>query len=99
MGSERIRRWESGALAHAVTDPFGQGPLPWLRGERLERPFREIGQEPAEPVTRNIHRGLHDITSPCGMESLPLAAVQPRVRKVTRRFDARPLADSMRGFP
>ena len=25
-------RWESGALAHAVTDPFGQGPLPWLRG-------------------------------------------------------------------
>ncbi|MYS44941.1 phosphoribosylamine--glycine ligase, partial [Streptomyces sp. SID5998] len=32
MGSERIRRWESGALAHAVTDPFGQGPVPWLRG-------------------------------------------------------------------
>ncbi|WP_326581118.1 phosphoribosylamine--glycine ligase [Streptomyces sp. NBC_00481] len=27
-----IRRWESGALAHAVTDPFGQGPVPWLRG-------------------------------------------------------------------
>lgn len=26
------RRWDSGALAHAVTDPFGQGPLPWLRG-------------------------------------------------------------------
>ncbi|GAB3962711.1 N,N-dimethylformamidase beta subunit family domain-containing protein [Streptomyces sparsus] len=32
MGTEQIRRWESGALAHAVTDPFGQGPLPWLRG-------------------------------------------------------------------
>ena len=32
MGSEDIRRWESGALAHAVTDPFGQGPVPWLRG-------------------------------------------------------------------
>ncbi|GHK03758.1 N,N-dimethylformamidase beta subunit family domain-containing protein [Streptomyces sp. NPDC003753] len=32
MGSEHIRRWESGALAHAVTDPFGQGPVPWLRG-------------------------------------------------------------------
>ncbi|WP_406507589.1 N,N-dimethylformamidase beta subunit family domain-containing protein [Streptomyces sp. NBC_00212] len=35
MGVERsdhIRRWESGALAHAVSDPFGQGPLPWLRG-------------------------------------------------------------------
>ncbi|HEV7627405.1 MAG TPA: phosphoribosylamine--glycine ligase, partial [Streptomyces sp.] len=31
MGTEDIRRWESGALAHAVTDPFGQGPLPWLR--------------------------------------------------------------------
>ena len=29
MGSEDIRRWESGALAHAVTDPFGQGPVPW----------------------------------------------------------------------
>lgn len=32
MDTEQIRRWESGALAHAVTDPFGQGPLPWLRG-------------------------------------------------------------------
>ncbi|MBB1243774.1 phosphoribosylamine--glycine ligase [Streptomyces durbertensis] len=32
MGTGRIRRWESGALAHAVSDPFGQGPLPWLRG-------------------------------------------------------------------
>ncbi|GAB2776348.1 N,N-dimethylformamidase beta subunit family domain-containing protein [Streptomyces daliensis] len=32
MGTEQIRRWESGALAHAVTDPFGQGPVPWLRG-------------------------------------------------------------------
>ncbi|RNG27401.1 N,N-dimethylformamidase beta subunit family domain-containing protein [Streptomyces botrytidirepellens] len=31
MGTDQIRRWESGALAHAVTDPFGQGPLPWLR--------------------------------------------------------------------
>src|SRR4051794_33192136 len=32
MGSQPIRRWESGALAHAVTDPFGLGPVPWLRG-------------------------------------------------------------------
>ncbi|MCF6523588.1 N,N-dimethylformamidase beta subunit family domain-containing protein [Streptomyces sp. JJ36] len=32
MVTEQIQRWESGALAHAVTDPFGQGPLPWLRG-------------------------------------------------------------------
>ncbi|WP_030380695.1 MULTISPECIES: N,N-dimethylformamidase beta subunit family domain-containing protein [unclassified Streptomyces] len=42
MDSERIRRWESGALAHAVTDPFGQGPLPWLRGE--EYYFGDTGQ-------------------------------------------------------
>jgi hypothetical protein len=33
MGAEKVRRWESGALAHGVSDPFGQGPLPWLRGE------------------------------------------------------------------
>ncbi|MDT0379733.1 phosphoribosylamine--glycine ligase [Streptomyces sp. DSM 42041] len=32
MRTEQIRRWESGALAHAVSDPFAQGPLPWLRG-------------------------------------------------------------------
>ncbi|WP_042423518.1 N,N-dimethylformamidase beta subunit family domain-containing protein [Streptacidiphilus anmyonensis] len=32
MGAEQTRRWESGALAHGVTDPFGLGPLPWLRG-------------------------------------------------------------------
>ncbi|OII61549.1 phosphoribosylamine--glycine ligase [Streptomyces sp. CC53] len=32
MRAEQVRRWESGALAHAVDDPFGQGPLPWLRG-------------------------------------------------------------------
>ncbi|RKN39541.1 N,N-dimethylformamidase beta subunit family domain-containing protein [Streptomyces hoynatensis] len=32
-GTERIRRWESGTLTHAVSDPFGQGPLPWLRGD------------------------------------------------------------------
>ncbi|NED84060.1 phosphoribosylamine--glycine ligase, partial [Streptomyces sp. SID11233] len=33
MGAERGKggRWESGAVAHAATDPFGQGPLPWLR--------------------------------------------------------------------
>ncbi|MCT2589467.1 phosphoribosylamine--glycine ligase [Streptomyces sp. N2-109] len=32
MVTEQMGRWESGALAHAVSDPFGQGPLPWLRG-------------------------------------------------------------------
>ncbi|MFF9626699.1 N,N-dimethylformamidase beta subunit family domain-containing protein [Streptomyces griseosporeus] len=42
MGSEQIRRWESGALAHAVTDPFGQGPVPWLRGG--ETYFDDTGQ-------------------------------------------------------
>ncbi|MGX5188767.1 N,N-dimethylformamidase beta subunit family domain-containing protein [Streptomyces avermitilis] len=42
MGSEQIRRWESGALAHAVTDPFGQGPVPWLRGD--EQYFDDTGQ-------------------------------------------------------
>ncbi|MYZ33866.1 MULTISPECIES: N,N-dimethylformamidase beta subunit family domain-containing protein [unclassified Streptomyces] len=40
--AEQIRRWESGALAHAVSDPFGQGPLPWLRGS--ENYFDDTGQ-------------------------------------------------------
>ncbi|WP_380277545.1 N,N-dimethylformamidase beta subunit family domain-containing protein [Kitasatospora purpeofusca] len=31
MGTELNRRWESGTHAHSVSDPFGQGPLPWLR--------------------------------------------------------------------
>ncbi|MFI6444836.1 N,N-dimethylformamidase beta subunit family domain-containing protein [Kitasatospora sp. NPDC050543] len=31
MRSELNRRWESGTHAHGVGDPFGQGPLPWLR--------------------------------------------------------------------
>jgi len=35
VATEQIHRWESGALAHGVTDPFGQGPLPWLRGADL----------------------------------------------------------------
>ncbi|MFI0718354.1 N,N-dimethylformamidase beta subunit family domain-containing protein [Streptomyces sp. NPDC021224] len=48
MGADRIRRWESGALAHGVSDPFGQGPLPWLRGES-EYADREEGGEPAVP--------------------------------------------------
>ncbi|MET7639394.1 N,N-dimethylformamidase beta subunit family domain-containing protein [Streptomyces sp. NPDC005438] len=32
MGAGQGGRWESGALAHGVADPFGQGPVPWLRG-------------------------------------------------------------------
>ncbi|MBM9508959.1 N,N-dimethylformamidase beta subunit family domain-containing protein [Actinacidiphila acididurans] len=31
MSAGQVRRWESGALAHGAADPFGQGPLPWLR--------------------------------------------------------------------
>ncbi|MFH8380074.1 N,N-dimethylformamidase beta subunit family domain-containing protein [Kitasatospora sp. NPDC018058] len=31
MGTELNRRWESGTHAYSVSDPFGQGPLPWLR--------------------------------------------------------------------
>ncbi|MER8183238.1 N,N-dimethylformamidase beta subunit family domain-containing protein [Kitasatospora sp. NPDC094015] len=31
VGRELNRRWESATLAHSVSDPFGQGPLPWLR--------------------------------------------------------------------
>ncbi|GAA4857573.1 N,N-dimethylformamidase beta subunit family domain-containing protein [Kitasatospora terrestris] len=31
MGTEPNGRWESATLAHGVSDPFGQGPLPWLR--------------------------------------------------------------------
>lgn len=42
MGADQIRRWESGALAHAVSDPFGQGPLPWFRGSELY--FDDTGQ-------------------------------------------------------
>ncbi|MEV8410280.1 phosphoribosylamine--glycine ligase, partial [Streptomyces niveus] len=41
MCADHIRRWESGALAHAVSDPFGQGPVPWLRGS--ENYFDDTG--------------------------------------------------------
>ncbi|MGP3923864.1 N,N-dimethylformamidase beta subunit family domain-containing protein [Streptomyces sp. 8N616] len=41
MSTDKIRRWESGALAHAVSDPFGQGPVPWLRGS--ENYFDDTG--------------------------------------------------------
>jgi hypothetical protein len=42
VSTDQIRRWDSGALAHGVNDPFGQGPLPWLR-ER-ERYLEGSGQ-------------------------------------------------------
>ncbi|MDX3179592.1 phosphoribosylamine--glycine ligase, partial [Streptomyces scabiei] len=63
MSSEHhhIRRWESGALAHAVTDPFGQGPVPWLRGNVTY--FDDTGQvvpwyvEPGPPEPPASDRG------------------------------------------
>ncbi|MFI9823376.1 N,N-dimethylformamidase beta subunit family domain-containing protein [Streptomyces sp. NPDC052013] len=67
MGSEQIRRWESGAMAHAVTDPFGQGPLPWLRGS--ETYFDDTGQvvpwyvEP-DPGARTPRPGAPKVPGP-----------------------------------
>ncbi|MEV1006600.1 N,N-dimethylformamidase beta subunit family domain-containing protein [Streptomyces sp. NPDC049881] len=50
--TERIRRWESGALGHAVSDPYGQGPLPWLRGNGHYRPSAHaVPGQPAGPDT------------------------------------------------
>lgn len=40
---DRPQRWEPGVRTQAVSDPFGQGPLPWLRGIA---PYFE-GEEPA----------------------------------------------------
>jgi hypothetical protein len=74
MGPERIRRWESGALAHGVSDPFGQGPLPWLRGG--ETYFDDTGQvvpwyvdEPgpssgAPRAADDVHRQIKGFASP-----------------------------------
>lgn len=42
MVREQVHRWQSGALAHGVTDPFGQGPVPWLRG--AEQYLDDTGQ-------------------------------------------------------
>ncbi|MEV0526687.1 N,N-dimethylformamidase beta subunit family domain-containing protein [Streptomyces sp. NPDC050439] len=62
MGSEQIRRWESGALAHAVTDPFGQGPLPWLRG--AEHYFDDTGQVVPWYVDHAPAPGAQNIPAP-----------------------------------
>src|SRR5690348_7391202 len=66
------RRWESGALAHAVTDPFGQGPVPWLRG--TETYFDDSGQivpwyvdqndTPPGPSPHKPHGGRTRIPNP-----------------------------------
>ncbi|WP_240796374.1 N,N-dimethylformamidase beta subunit family domain-containing protein [Streptomyces sp. RFCAC02] len=52
-GTERIGRWESGsALTHAAADPYGQGPLPWLRGNGHYRPSAHaVPGQPAGPDT------------------------------------------------
>ncbi|MER6143777.1 N,N-dimethylformamidase beta subunit family domain-containing protein [Streptomyces sparsogenes] len=71
---EPVRRWESGALAHAVTDPFGQGPLPWLRGRqtyfgetgRLVPWYVDVDQDPATGAT-----GATGVTGATGTTEAP----------------------------
>ncbi|MDQ0775777.1 hypothetical protein QF026_004243 [Streptomyces aurantiacus] len=62
MGSEKIRRWESGALAHAATDPFGPGPVPWLRGSELH--FDDTGHVVPWYVSPAAPPGPRPATSP-----------------------------------
>ncbi|MFE1575082.1 N,N-dimethylformamidase beta subunit family domain-containing protein [Streptomyces fradiae] len=58
MGAEQVRRWESGARAHAVDDPFAQGPLPWLRGtEQYVGEDGRITPWYAEPPRRSDQDG------------------------------------------
>ncbi|MFI2225222.1 N,N-dimethylformamidase beta subunit family domain-containing protein [Streptomyces fradiae] len=74
MGAEQVRRWESGARAHAVDDPFAQGPLPWLRGtEQYVGEDGRITPWYAEPPSRRSgqagprHDGpRRDAPRPCG---------------------------------
>ncbi|RBM14905.1 N,N-dimethylformamidase beta subunit family domain-containing protein [Streptomyces sp. PT12] len=53
--TEHIRRWEAGALTHAVSDPFGQGPVPWVRaGDGHLRGADQVllpGRDPGAPTT------------------------------------------------
>ncbi|MET8556396.1 N,N-dimethylformamidase beta subunit family domain-containing protein [Streptomyces sp. NPDC004959] len=71
MGAERGKgRWESGAVAHAATDPFGQGPLPWLRAS--ETYFDDTGRvvpwyvehAPAPGAELRMPRPRHEEGSP-----------------------------------
>lgn len=55
VGTEQIRRWQSGSLAHGVTDPFGQGPVPWLRG--AEQYMDDDGQVVPWYVDLSVSRG------------------------------------------
>ncbi|MFR9676367.1 N,N-dimethylformamidase beta subunit family domain-containing protein [Streptomyces sp. TR02-1] len=66
MRTQQTERWESGALAHAVTDPFAQGPLPWLRGSenyfengRVVPWYVDVDQSGLVPAPRgrSTHRG------------------------------------------
>lgn len=84
MSSEQIRRWESGALAYAVHDFFGQGPLPWLRGR--ETCFGETGQV----VPWYADAGAMDSdTAPCPD---PGRALRPPRQGGPGAFAARPYA-------
>ncbi|MFK4155206.1 N,N-dimethylformamidase beta subunit family domain-containing protein [Streptomyces fungicidicus] len=90
MGSEQTRRWESGALAHAVNDPFGLGPLPWLRGS--ETYFGDTGQvvpwyvdpepcpDPARSAVRIPRQGGRTVPGPRASGS-----VGPRAADDVRR--------------
>ncbi|GAB3109079.1 hypothetical protein GCM10027160_07920 [Streptomyces calidiresistens] len=74
MGTRNGGRWESGALAHAVTDPFGQGPLPWLRGSEtyLDDTGRVVPwyvENPGDPD--NPGDPARDPGTPAGAPGLP----------------------------
>lgn len=75
MGSKPIRRWESGALAHGVTDPFGQGPVPWLRG--AETYFGDSGQvvpwyvDAPQDALPGTHQGEHRVPAPRNTRNIP----------------------------
>ncbi|GAA2571135.1 MULTISPECIES: N,N-dimethylformamidase beta subunit family domain-containing protein [Streptomyces] len=70
MGGERIRRREPGARAHTVHDPFGQGPLPWLRGSETHagdtgRPTpRYVDPEPPASTARPPGQGAPGAPAP-----------------------------------
>ncbi len=67
---DQIRRWESGALAHGATDPFGQGPLPWLRG--ADQYFDDTGLIVPWYVDRGQRQGpLPGARRPLDADKLP----------------------------
>ncbi|WP_326597820.1 N,N-dimethylformamidase beta subunit family domain-containing protein [Streptomyces sp. NBC_01803] len=55
--TERVRRWESGgAFTHTVADPFGQGPLPWLRAGEGHLSGSGHAVLPAQVARHSAHR-------------------------------------------